>query len=67
MIKNMGIIDRFARVIIAGIIAVLFYQDIISGYLGTVLVILGFVFVLTSLFSFCPLYSLFGIKTCKTK
>jgi len=67
MIKNMGIIDRFARVIIAGIIAVLFYQDIISGYLGTALVILGFVFVLTSLFSFCPIYSLFGIKTCKTK
>jgi hypothetical protein len=35
--------------------------------LGIVLLVLGSIFLLTSLIRFCPLYMLFGIRTCKSK
>ncbi|MFN4763642.1 DUF2892 domain-containing protein [Gillisia sp. Q332] len=64
MKKNMGIADRIIRVIIAAVVGVLYFTGTISGTLGIVLLVLAVVFVLTSLISFCPLYALFGIKTC---
>ena len=64
MTKNMGTIDRLSRTIIAVVVAVLFFTDVISGTLGIVLLAFATIFVLTSLISFCPLYTLFGIKTC---
>lgn len=67
MKKNMGGADRIIRVLIAIVIAVLFITKVISGTLGIVLLIAAGVFVLTSLVSFCPLYTIFGIKTCPTK
>lgn len=67
MKKNMGSADRVIRVIIAAIIAYLYFTNVIVGTLGLVLIILAVVFVLTSFISFCPLYAPFGIKTCKTK
>ncbi len=66
MKKNMGNSDRLIRVILAIIIAVLSFAGVISGVTETVLLILAGVFVITSLFSFCPLYTLVGLKTCKT-
>ncbi|MBL0055190.1 MAG: DUF2892 domain-containing protein [Chitinophagaceae bacterium] len=67
MKKNMGSIDRIIRVVIAAVIAVLYFTNIISGTLGIILLALGGIFLLTSLVSFCPLYLPFGINTCKTK
>ena len=67
MKKNMGTIDRTIRIIVAIVFAVLYFTNIVTGTIGLVLVILGAVFVLTSLISFCPLYLPFGINTCKTK
>lgn len=67
MKKNMGTADRIIRVILAIIFAALYFTNTISGTLGLVLVILGGVFVLTSLVSFCPLYTIVGLKTCSTK
>lgn len=66
MTKNMGTIDRLSRTIIAVVVAVLFFTDVISGTLGIVLLAFATIFVLTSLISFCPLHTLFGIKTCST-
>lgn len=66
MKKNMGNVDRIVRVLIAVVIAILFFTKVISGTLGIVLLALGGVFLLTSLVGFCPLYAPFGIKTCKT-
>lgn len=65
MKANMGSADRILRVIIAAVIAVLYFSGTITGTLGIVLLILAGVFVLTSLVSFCPLYAPFGISTCK--
>ncbi|MDX2305919.1 MAG: DUF2892 domain-containing protein [Microscillaceae bacterium] len=67
MIKNMGSADRIIRVIIAAIVATLYFTNILTGVLGIVLMALAGVFVLTSLVSFCPLYAPFGIRTCRTK
>ncbi len=63
----MGNTDRIVRVLIAIIVATLYFTEIISGTLGIVLLILSGVFVLTSLVSFCPIYAPFGIKTCALK
>lgn len=67
MKKNMGSTDRIIRILIAVVIAVLYYTGTLSGTLGLVLLILAGVFVLTSLVSFCPLYAPFGINTCPAK
>lgn len=67
MKKNMGNSDRIIRILIAVVLGVLYYQGIISGTLGIVLLVLGSIFVLTSFVSFCPLYAPFGISTCKRK
>ena len=63
----MGSTDRILRIIIAAVIAILYFTGTVSGTLGLVLLILGAVFVLTSLVSFCPLYSIFGLNTCPAK
>ncbi|TDQ28437.1 YgaP family membrane protein [Tenacibaculum caenipelagi] len=67
MKKNMGNTDKAIRTLIALIIACLSYFDIITGVLGNVLLVLAIVFLVTSLINFCPLYSLFGINTRKSK
>ncbi len=67
MKKNVGGLDRVLRIILAAVFAYLYFSGTVSGTLGLVLVILGAVFVLTSLVSFCPIYALVGLNTCPTK
>jgi len=67
MKKNMGTVDKAVRIIIALVIAGLYYGGVISGTVGIVLLVFATIFILTSLISFCPLYSIFGISTCKRK
>ena len=67
MKRNMGNADRIIRVLIAAVIAVLYFTNVITGTLAYVLLALGGIFVLTSLVSFCPLYVPFKISTCPKK
>ncbi|MCZ2083757.1 MAG: DUF2892 domain-containing protein [Flavobacteriales bacterium] len=67
MKTNMSGFDRILRFAIAAIIGYLYYAHMISGTLGIVLVVLAVVFVLTSFIGFCPLYTFFGMNTCKKK
>lgn len=67
MKKNMGTADRIIRILIAALIAVLYFTGTISGVWATVLLVVAGIFVLTSFVSFCPLYAPFGIRTCKIK
>ncbi|MBL7975534.1 MAG: DUF2892 domain-containing protein [Candidatus Kapabacteria bacterium] len=64
MKKNIGSADKMARIAAAIVIAILYFTDVISGTVGLVLLVLGGVFVLTSLVGFCPLYAPFGLSTC---
>lgn len=63
MKKNIGTIDKVVRILIAVVIAILFFTHVISGTVGIILLVLAAIFVLTSLISFCPLYLPFGINT----
>ncbi|MCB0495872.1 MAG: DUF2892 domain-containing protein [Cyclobacteriaceae bacterium] len=65
MKANMGGADRVIRIVIAIILGVLYYQGIVTGTLGIVLLVVAVVFALTSLVSFCPLYLPFGMSTKK--
>ncbi len=67
MKKNMGSTDRIIRVILAVIIGILYFTGIIKGTLGIVLLVLAIIFLLTSMISFCPIYTLFGINSCSVK
>ncbi len=67
MKKNMGKTDKTVRIILAVLIAILYFTNVISGTLGIILLALAAVFVLTSLISFCPLYAPLGINTCSVK
>ena len=60
----MGSADRIIRIVLAIIFAALYFTGTVTGTLGLVLVVLAAVFVLTSIVSFCPLYTLFGLRTC---
>jgi hypothetical protein len=64
MKKNMGGADRIIRILLAAVFAYLYFGGVVTGTWGLILVILGGVFVLTSLVGFCPLYAPFGISTC---
>ncbi|HQW69225.1 MAG TPA: DUF2892 domain-containing protein [Flavobacterium sp.] len=65
MKKNMGFLDRTIRFILAIVIGVLYYTNVINGTLAIVLGLFAIAFILTSFISFCPLYLPFGIITRK--
>lgn len=59
--------DKALRVLIAALIAILYYYNIIDGVLAYLLMALAIILLVTSLVNFCPLYKVLGINTCKTK
>jgi K+-transporting ATPase A subunit len=65
MKKNMSNIDRGLRVIVALVVAILYFTGQISGTAAIILGILAAVFILTSLVGTCPLYLPFGLSTKK--
>ncbi len=67
MKSNIGTTDKIIRFIIAAVIAILFFTNVIQGTLGIILLIFAGILVVTSLVSFCGLYTIFGISTCKRK
>jgi fatty acid desaturase len=67
MKKNMGSADRVIRVMLAALVAVLYFTNVISGTTAIILAVLAIVFVATSLMSFCPLYLPFGLNTLRKK
>ena len=67
MKKNVGTLDRIIRLIVAALFAVLYFTGTVCGTFGLVLLVLGIVFALTALISFCPIYAMFGMRTCPKK
>lgn len=60
----MGSVDRIVRLLIAAVLAYLYFTGTLSGTMGAIAVIVAGVFTLTSVISFCPLYTLVGLSTC---
>jgi len=65
MKKNMGSMDKGIRILLAVIIAILYFTNQITGVAAIVLGIFAIVFLLTSLIGFCPLYSPLKLSTIK--
>ncbi|MGZ0016569.1 YgaP family membrane protein [Yeosuana sp. AK3] len=67
MKKNVGSADKGIRIVLALVIAALYYFNVIEGTLAYVLMAFSLILLLTSFISFCPLYAPFGLSTCKKK
>ncbi|MEZ4911108.1 MAG: DUF2892 domain-containing protein [Saprospiraceae bacterium] len=65
MTTNMGSTDKLIRLILAAVVAVLYFTGMISGTLAIILGIVAIVFALTSFMGYCPLYSVIGKNTLK--
>lgn len=61
----MGTTDQIIRILVALVIAGLYFTNQITGTAAIILLILAVVFILTSFMSFCPLYLPFGLSTRK--
>jgi uncharacterized membrane protein len=66
MKKNMGSADRVIRLVLAAVVVGLYFYGVISGTFGLIALVIAAVFTLTATIGSCPLYSLIGVKTCKT-
>lgn len=67
MKKNMGMADRLIRTVIAAIFLLLFFYNAVPYIWGIVLVVFAGIFLVTSFIGYCPLYTLFGIRTWSKK
>lgn len=65
MKKNMGSMDKGVRILLAVIIAILYFTNQITGIAAIVLGAFAIIFLLTSLVGFCPLYAPFRLSTLK--
>ena len=65
MKANMGSLDKAIRIVLAIAFAMLYITKMVEGTAGIILLAMGAVFLLTSVISFCPLYSIFGFNTGK--
>ena len=61
MIKNLGSADKILRILIGALLIL----GALTGY--GLWMWIGVTPLATALFNFCPMYHLFGIKTCSTK
>lgn len=67
MKKNLGSVEKVIRLLIAVVFVVLYITGVVTGIFGYILLALAAIAIITSLFSFCPLWAIFGINTCKVK
>ena len=65
MKKNMGGTDKIIRLLIAAVLVILYTSGILTGTISWIALAFAGIFLVTALISFCPLYSIFGINTCK--
>lgn len=63
----MGSADRIIRTLLAIVAITLYATGVITGTLGIVLMVLSGIFLLTSVVSFCPFYTLLGMNTCPAR
>lgn len=65
MKSNVSTADRIVRIIVAVIVAALYFANLISGTTAIILIAIGAVLLLTSMINFCPLYYVLGLSTRK--
>ena len=64
--QNESTMDRVLRFVVGALLVYLWYAALVTGVLATVAVVIGVVLMLTGALGWCPLYTLFGMKTLQT-
>lgn len=69
MKKNVGKTDKMIRLIVAAVIVILLATGTIAlaSVLGTILAVVGVIFIFTALVNWCAIYALTGASTCPTE
>lgn len=67
MKANIGSIDKLVRLLLAIVLIILFYLEVLTGSWGIISLIGALVLTVTSLINFCPLYAMFKLNTTKSK
>ncbi len=62
--KNVGNVDRIIRAIVGIAALAAFFMASTTGLLHWIYLIVGVIGLATAAMSSCPLYSIFGIRTC---
>jgi len=62
---NMGSTDRAIRLAIAVVLAILIYNNVITGIMVSLTILVTVVLFITSAVGFCPIYYPFRISTKK--
>ncbi|SFM71033.1 Protein of unknown function [Chitinophaga sp. YR627] len=65
MKKNEGMFDRILRATLALTAFFIYYNKLVTGTGGIILLIIAAVLAITSLIGICPLYTALGISTEK--
>lgn len=67
MKANIGSTDKLIRLLLAIVLILLFYFEVLTDTFGIIALIAALVLTVTSLINFCPLYTFLKINTSKTK
>ena len=68
MKKNVGSTDKIIRIVFAVAIGYFAYSTTFdSNWIQYVLYIIAGIMLVTPITGFCPLYTIFGVNTCKIK
>jgi hypothetical protein len=65
MKANIHDADKVVRIILAIVVAVLYFTGVISGIAAVILAVIAALLVLTVFINFCPVYHFLGISTKK--
>ncbi|MFD2201460.1 YgaP family membrane protein [Shivajiella indica] len=67
MKKNLGKAHTILRLFLAGLCAYLYFDGIITGTWGVVVLLLAGLYLFTGLTSYAPLYDIFNMSTRRSK
>ncbi len=67
MNRNVGLLDRLFRVTLAGVFLYFFLYGALSDMVSIVALIAAGILLLTGILGMCPIYSLLGISSDKSK
>lgn len=67
MKKNLGSTDKVIRYILAIVALFIGFFSGVSGFVQGIFISVALILIGTSLVSFCPLYAIVGLKTCKNE
>ena len=65
MKRNIGKLDKNIRILLAIIVAALYFTHIINGLTAIILGIVAIVLLATAFINFCPIWAALGINTLK--